>query len=112
MNINDIATKQDIARIEYLLQQLLSKNGGGSFTHNLSSEYITEDKAQEMLGVAKSTLYSMKSRGVIPFYKPEGSKMSYYKISDLEKYMSGIKHKSNREIEIEASNYMLKNKMK
>ncbi|MCL2040389.1 MAG: helix-turn-helix domain-containing protein [Bacteroidetes bacterium] len=114
MDINEIATKKDIARLENLLHKLLVTKSSIASTDNVPTCMISEKRALEILDVAKSTLHTMKSRGKIPFYKPEGSVKgaSYYKISDLEKYMSGLKHKSNDEIEAEADAHILKQKLK
>jgi hypothetical protein len=74
--------------------------------------YVPEDVAATMLGIAKKTLWCYKSSRKIPYYKPEGSSMTYYKIDDLKRFQEGVKYKSSKEIESEANNYMLKIKMK
>lgn len=113
MDVNEIATKQDIYRLENLLHKILMGKSDVKEISDSPTDMVSEKKAIEILGIKKSTLHCMKSMGKIAFYKPEGQRkgVSYYKISDLEKYMSGIKHQSTAEIEAEADKYMLEHKI-
>jgi DNA-binding transcriptional MerR regulator len=75
-------------------------------------EYVNEERAAEMLDIARPTLSSWKSRGLIPYHKPEWSNKSFYKVKDIIEIQTGVKHSSNKEIEAEAKSYILKNKNK
>ena len=121
MDINEIATKKDIARLENLLHKLLvvQSNNENVKKVQMPKEFenidaVSEDRALEILGIKRATLYGWKSQGKIPYYKPEGNSkgVTYYKISELQNFMCAIKHKSNDEIEAEADAHILKQKLK
>ena len=101
-----IIAKSDLADIKRMLNLLLSRDNKSPL-----SDYVTEEAALEILGIKKSTLHSWKSKGRISFHKPDGNRkgLTYYKISDLLDFQRGTKHKSHKEIEAEANNYMINN---
>ena len=98
-------------RIEFKLDQLLSNKDNGTKLIN-GEEYVNEARAAEMLNIARSTLSSWKSRGLIPFHKPEWSNKSFFKIKDIMATQNGVKHSSNKEIKIEAKTYLRDNRKK
>ena len=115
MDISEIAIitpkslMERIDRLEYKLDQLLSQKEAGIKLID-GEEYVNEARASEMLNIARSTLSSWKSRGLISFYKPEWSNKSFYKVKDIISIQSGVKRLSNKEIDAEAKSYLLKNK--
>ena len=110
MNIENcvIVSNTDLTEIKQMLKQLLSHKEG----INVMGEYVPENVAAEILGIKKTTLQVWKSRGKIPFHKPDGNRkgITYYKVSDLMDFQKGVKHHSNKEIEVEANTYLLKNR--
>jgi len=107
MNITDcvIIPKVQLDRMEQKLDMLLHQHSKG-----LSGDYLTADEVCKKLGIKKQTLYNWKSKGKIPFYKPEGSSKCYFKLQDIVDFQQGIKHQSNKEIASEAKTYLLNNK--
>jgi len=108
MNIQDciIIPRVQLDRMEQKLDLLLTQSGKGGAT----SDYITADEVCEKLDIKKKTLYNWKSKGKIPFHKPEGSSKCYFRLQDIIAFQTGIKHHSNKELEAEAKTYLLNNK--
>ena len=73
-------------------------------------EYITIDKAAEMLSVSIKTMYHYNRNRIIPYYKP--SRIIYYKESDLRDFIEKGKCYSQKELseKVKKDNF-LKNKM-
>lgn len=69
------------------------------------------NEATEYLSVSKSHLYKMTSTMQIPHYKPNGKRI-YFKREELENWLLRNRITTKDEIEIEASNYIMKNKFK
>ena len=57
-------------------------------------------KAAEYLGLSRSTLYGMTSRGEITFFKPNGKKIFFNK-SDLDTYLTRNRVRPREEIRAE-----------
>jgi len=68
---------------------------------------MTFDAAAEYLGISKSYLYKLTSRGQIPHYKPYGRKIYFDKVS-LDKWVYSKPVKSSADIEAEAIKYLSK----
>lgn len=67
-------------------------------------EILTITDASELLNLAKPTIYGLTSKGEIPYFK-KGKKL-YFKRSELLDWLNGGRHKTNAEIEQEATNYI------
>jgi excisionase family DNA binding protein len=102
-----------------LMVEIRSMNSRLNEIEKKLSSLITETKtpdnrnvfnstaAAEYLGVAKPTLYSYVSSGKIPFSKPTGKRIFFQK-EKLDEWLLQNPHKSNYEIEMDASNYILR----
>ncbi len=67
-------------------------------------EILTITDASELLNLAKPTIYGLTSKGEIPYFKK--AKKLYFKRSELLEWLNGGRHKTNAEIEQEATNYL------
>lgn len=67
---------------------------------------LTTTEAAQYLGVRPSYLYKMMMRRVIPYYKP-GGKLCFFSREDLDAWLTGVRIKSQREIESEAARYII-----
>jgi excisionase family DNA binding protein len=62
--------------------------------------FLNIDQASEYLGIPKNTLYGYTSKGIIPFYKPQGRRL-YFCIDDLDKFVLDSKNRVSSMGEIE-----------
>lgn len=83
-----------LERIEKLLE---------SQSINSKIIYSIEEVA-EYIGVSKGYVYKMTSRGLIPYYKPNG-KTLYFKKEEIDDWLLRNRQSTNAEIETEAINY-------
>ena len=104
--VEDLIERLDT--IEYKLNLLLSNSNNTNKAFD--EEYVNEARAAQMLNIARPTLSSWKSRGLIPFYKPEWSNKSFFKITDIKAIQTGVKHSSNKQIKTKATLYNLNKK--
>lgn len=51
----------------------------------MDKTFINTNEAAELLGVTKSYLYKLTSKGLIPFHKPMGK--LYFKPTELEEWI-------------------------
>jgi excisionase family DNA binding protein len=65
-----------------------------------ATQILPFPKAAEYLGLSRSTLYGMTSRGEIAHFKPNGKKISFLK-SDLDAYLTRNRIKPREEIRAE-----------
>lgn len=70
---------------------------------NKNEEYLTTERAIEYMGISKRMLYSLASKRMIPYSKPNG-KLMFFKRSDLDAFMSSNHIASMQEIEERANN--------
>ncbi|HBK82741.1 MAG TPA: DNA-binding protein [Flavobacterium sp.] len=70
-----------------------------SGSSNFNKEFLDLSETVRFLGISKSTLYKMNHRKVLPFYKPNGSKKVYYKLTDLTTYITANKFFSKQELD-------------
>jgi len=71
-----------------------------------SDELLNADQTAKFLGIAKSTLYGLTSKGEVPFMKRK--KKLYFSKKELMGYLRGGKHKSIKELNAEADAYLSK----
>lgn len=74
-----------------------------------NKEVLTFEETCEYMGVSRSFLYKLTSRGRIPHSKPNG-KMIFFEKKKLNLWLLQNKRKSKAEIEVEALRYSLRNK--
>ena len=70
------------------------------------NKLLSIDQASEYLNLAKPTIYSMVSKGTIPFMKK--SKRLYFSKEELLDYVKGGRNKTNAEIELDALSFLTK----
>ena len=91
-------------RITELQEKLISSQ---VVTHkNNESEIMTIDEASALLSIAKPTIYGYTSSRNIPHFK-KGKRLYFIK-EDLLKWVQEGKIKTTKEIENDATNYLLK----
>ena len=95
MDIGEIATKQDVAKMlleteQRILKALLGNLGKKDRTLNID-EAVAHIKAKN-----RGTLYKLTSSGEIPCYKV--GKSNVYKESDLDRYLSRHRKSSKEEL--------------
>lgn len=66
-------------------------------------------EASEYTGLSKSTLYKLIHYRKISYSKPNG-KLVYFFKEDIDSYLSGNRFKSEKELDQEASNYLVNGK--
>ena len=91
-----------IEKVENLEKHLLENSGRK--TTEPSNQLMTVDQAAEFLNLAKPTIYSMVSRGEIPYMKR--SKRLYFSREDLLAYIRDGRKKTNMEIKDDANQYV------
>jgi len=75
----------------------------------LQSEVLTVEALCNLTGWSKGNIYKKTSKGLLPYYKPNG-KTIYFKKSEIEEYLLTNRSKTAKEIEADANDYMLKNR--
>ncbi|MBE9584602.1 helix-turn-helix domain-containing protein [Mucilaginibacter sp. JRF] len=50
-------------------------------------EFLSVAELCNLLNLSKSTVYKMSCKGILPIYKPKGSKLIYFKYSDIINYL-------------------------
>jgi excisionase family DNA binding protein len=60
----------------------------------LAKDIYTSDEAALFLGVKRSYLYELVRRRAVPYYKSRGGKLTYFRRSDLEAWMTHNKFTS------------------
>ena len=93
-----------IEKIESLEKHLLENSG--KRTTEQSDQLMTVDQAAEFLNLAKPTVYSMVSRGELPYMKR--SKRLYFSRKDLIAYIRDGRKKTKSEMLDSASDFLTK----
>ena len=62
-------------------------------------EFLSVADLCEVLDISKSTVHKMSSNGVLPVYKPKGSKLIYFKGSDVLEYFENGRISSKAEVQ-------------
>ena len=91
-----------IQKIDNLERKLLEQEG--KQTTKTSDDLLTVDQAAEFLNLAKPTVYSMVSRGELPYMKR--SKRLYFSREDLVSYIKSGRKLTNEEIKDDAADYL------
>ncbi len=71
-------------------------------------EILTLDEAVEYMGVSKSFLYKLTSKGKISHFKPNGKRV-FFKRADLNDWMLTNKSETIDELESQTLNYLNRN---
>ena len=90
---------QKLGRIERLLIEQ-----GRLKTNESTNQLLTVDQAAEFLNLAKPTVYSMVSRGELPYMKR--SKRLYFSREDLMAYIRDGRKMTNEEIKDDAGRFI------
>ena len=88
--------------IENLLKTVI-KNDNGTVT---ITEVLNLNQAAEYVSLSKSAMYKKTSERNIPHFK-QGKKL-YFKRSELDDWLTGMKISTKAEIEKEATNYIIR----
>ena len=88
--------------IENLLKTVM-KNDNGTVT---ITEVLNLNQAAEYVSLSKSAIYKKTSERNIPHFK-QGKKL-YFKRSELDDWLTGLKISTNAEIEKQANDYIMK----
>ena len=67
-------------------------------------KYLTHSEAANYLGCKEATLYSLTSKGQIPYYKTPGRNL--YKREELDSWIEKYRTSSNEELENQADAYL------
>ena len=97
-----------IEKIDNLEKHLLENSS--KKTTQSSNELMTVDQAAKFLNLAKPTVYSMVSRGELPYMKR--SKRLYFSREDLIAYIREGRKMTNSEILDCAPDYLIKGRRK
>lgn len=92
------------------IKQTLNKVENSSSQQPKEKDLLNAKEACEFLNLAKPTLYSLTSKGDIPYYKK--AKKLYFKRSELLKWIETGRHKTNAELEQEATKFVRQNSRK
>lgn len=80
--------------------------------HNLvQKEILTLIEAAAYLGLKTGYIYKLTHSKKIPFYKPNGKRI-FFQRTDLDAWLLRNRQASQEEIEQEAANYTIKNRIK
>ena len=100
-NINITVTKQDLIEFEdYLISNVLSNNRKTEPIKLI----LNTDEAAEFIGSSKNTIYKFTHEGEILHYKR--CKRLYFKIDELEDWLTEIHGYKRKEIEAKANEYI------
>jgi excisionase family DNA binding protein len=109
-------TKEDIENIRIFFDKIIieslerwSRERGSSTERQpdpdrVVKKYLSLEEAGKYLGVAKGTMYKFTHKREIPYYKP--NRAVYFKIEDLDSWISKNRVSSQEEIEREAQKYL------
>lgn len=96
--------KNLMAKVSSLIEQAneikkaLEQESTQTEERQLGNEFLTTAEAANYLGVKKTSLYVMISKGDIGCYKPNGKKC-YFAVNELNEYLTRKRRKSINEIE-------------
>lgn len=77
----------------------------------LQKKVLNMEEASKYLGLSVSHLYKLTSSDSIPYYKPNGKKL-YFNRQELDVWLLRNRSTTKEEIEMEAANYIMKNRLK
>ena len=100
INFNNLpqAVELILEKLENLEKRLLENPGNKST--EASDQFLTIEQAAEFLNLAKPTVYSMVSRGELPYMKR--SKRLYFSKDDLQDYIRNGRVRTNDEVRQQA----------
>ena len=106
-NINITVTKQDLIEFANYILSLAAFN---SVEINSGKKILNVDEAAEFISVSKSYIYKLTMDGLIPHYKR--GKRLYFKVEELEEWLTEKRGFNRKEIEAKANEYIIKNPKK
>ena len=92
---------------EFNLYELYRKEIELLEVEKAKSTWMNSDQAAEYLGIAKSTLYKYTHGRLIPTYKPSPRVLRFLQ-SDLDNFIRNKRVKSMDELDVIASDYLVK----
>lgn len=109
------ATESRLGAIESRLGAIYSKLDDLKQPLQVDTNFQDDPKynvpeTSEYLDLSVPTIYSKNSRGELPSCKAPGSKRLFFYKSDLDAYIKQGRRKTNREIEADADQYLVKKK--
>ena len=109
---NPFETIEDrLSNIENLLHDLQSKSQNkGNTAQTAEKDLLTVSQTADFLSLAVPTIYSMVSRGNLPFMKR--SKRIYFSRTELMDYLKAGRKQTTAEMVENADQYMIKRKKK
>ncbi len=116
-NINITVTKQDLIDFaDYIISRVILDSNESiekSSTENLQipkKKVLNIEETSEFIGLTTRTIYKKTSEGLIPHYKQSGK--LYFKVDELEEWMTKEKGFSKEEIRKQAANYIMNQEFK
>lgn len=95
MNLEEIATKKDLAEMEQRIIQALSSK-------KLEKDKpLDMDEAADYINAKRSTLYKLTAAGEIAYHK--SGKKNVFRIADLDRYLASRRKSSIEEIKEKAN---------
>ena len=89
MNTDDIATKQDIVKLEKnLLEGFRKIFQDGDFSEK---KYLRSEEVCKMLGISTSSLQNLRNSETLPYSKVSGT--IFYEYNDVIRMIENCKHK-------------------
>lgn len=85
MNIEDLATKQDLETLKSILLNAMSEYMGKQGV-SLEKEYLRTKEVRQILGVSNGTLANLRVKGLLTPNKVDG--IYYYKLSEIKALLS------------------------
>ncbi|MBK8632019.1 MAG: helix-turn-helix domain-containing protein [Saprospiraceae bacterium] len=77
----------------------------------LQKTVLNLSEAAKYLDISESHLYKLTSTRQIPHFCPQGKKL-YFRREELDQWLQRNRQSSTDEIDIEATNYLIRNKRK
>ena len=89
MNVNEIATKEDILVLQQKINSLIAtvESLKSSSTTKKDETYLTSKEVMELFKISKSHLSDLRIEGRIPYMKPFG--VLLYPKSEIDKILRG-----------------------
>lgn len=97
-----------LGKIENLLLDLKSSNQHTAGTAKNEKDLLTVSEAAEFLTLAVATIYSMVSRGTLPFMKR--SKRIYFSRIELVEFLKAGRRQTSAEMAANADQFIIKRK--
>ena len=121
MNINDFDQSKPLYALtigefielnKLIFLEIISNNQLTKQVVEKEEEVLNITQASKLVKLAVPTLYSLVSRGQIPYFKISGLKRIYFKRSTLLSWIDEGRRKTNKEMEDDALSYLVTRRKK